>query len=92
MIRRLSSQLRGASALLVSAATGATPGSSARPLNATAAAALVAALDVQDGALGVAQHHDAITSSQRTHVHRDYIAQLSAGQVRTGEHDRAGFV
>ena len=35
----------------------------------------------QAGALGVSQHHDAITSSQRRHVHRDYIKQLSIGQA-----------
>ena len=45
------------------------------------AATETAALDIQASALGVAQHHDAITSSQRRHVHRDYIAQLSLGQI-----------
>lgn len=36
---------------------------------------------MQEGALSVAQHHDAITGSQRRHVHRDYIRQLAAGQA-----------
>ena len=39
------------------------------------------ALDVQAKALGVLQHHDAITSSQRRHVHRDYVKSLSIGQA-----------
>jgi alpha-mannosidase len=29
----------------------------------------------------VLQHHDAITSSQRRHVHRDYVKSLSIGQA-----------
>lgn len=85
-IRQASSQLRAANVALTNLA-GA--GATAAGRNGTAGrslvdpAAEVAALDLQASALGIAQHHDAITSSQRRHVHRDYIRQLSDGQVAT---------
>ena len=45
---------------------------------------LQAALDTQTRALSVVQHHDAITSTQRRHVHKDYIKSLSEGQEAVG--------
>eukprot|EP00937_MAST-01D_sp_MAST-1D-sp2_P005627 g5627.t1 len=86
MIRALSAQLRAANAALAMARVRlrlpARPAAAShdRAANLSIAAEL-AQLDVQGRALGVAQHHDAITSSQRRHVHRDYIAQLSVGQT-----------
>jgi hypothetical protein len=52
-----------------------------KPVGGIDVAVETAALDVQTKALGVSQHHDAITSSQRRHVHRDYIKSLSIGQA-----------
>jgi len=76
MIRSTSTQLRAASAALANAVflSNEIP-ANIDPIKETAA------LQIQASTLSVAQHHDAITSSQRRHVHRDYIAQLSAGQT-----------
>lgn len=73
LIRATSAQLRAATNVLTSAvAMGCTQ------LNVTAE---VDALQVLAGELSIAQHHDAITSTQRRHVHRDYVARLSRGQA-----------
>ena len=75
-VRIASTQLRAATAALTNAVF----------LRENAVASIDAAketeaLDVQTKILGVSQHHDAITSSQRRHVHRDYIKSLSIGQA-----------
>ena len=75
-VRAASSQLRAANAALTNAVF-----LGEKPVVAIDVAKEVDALDVQAKALGVSQHHDAITSSQRRHVHRDYIKQLSIGQA-----------
>ena len=43
----------------------------------------VDALSPLEDWVSVTQHHDAITSSQRRHVHRDYVSKLSAGTGTT---------
>jgi lysosomal alpha-mannosidase len=75
-VRMASTQLRAANVALTNAVL----------LGESTAGAIdiaqeTSALDVQTKALGVSQHHDAITSSQRRHVHRDYIKSLSIGQA-----------
>jgi lysosomal alpha-mannosidase len=76
LIRQCSAQLRAAHAALANALLLGPPGAKAK----LKAKAEVQALGVQSQALGVLQHHDAITSSQRRHVHRDYVKSLSVGQ------------
>lgn len=44
----------------------------------------MAAIDVAVRAVSVIQHHDGITSTQRHHVHHDYIRMLSEGQESAG--------
>ena len=73
MVRRMSSQLRAGQIALTNAVVLHQNTSVDTDIE-------IAALDTQTKFLSVSQHHDAITSSQRRHVHRDYIAQLSAGQ------------
>lgn len=75
-IRMASTQLRAANVAL----TNAVLLSESKPGTGDIAKE-ISALDVQTKALGVSQHHDAITSSQRRHVHRDYIKSLSIGQA-----------
>ena len=72
-IRLASSQLRAANSVLNSAQLFA--GSAGIDVTNE-----VQELGIQEAILGVSQHHDAITSSQRRHVHRDYIKQLAVGQ------------
>ena len=75
-VRMASTQLRAANVALTNALF-----LSETPAAGVDLATETAALDVQTKALGVSQHHDAITSSQRRHVHRDYIKSLSIGQA-----------
>eukprot|EP01043_Picozoa_sp_COSAG02_P046663 COSAG02_NODE_4386_length_5421_cov_4.810973_6_plen_904_part_00 len=75
-VRLASTQLRAANFALTNAVF-----LTEKPAAAIDSSKEVEALDVQTKALGVSQHHDAITSSQRRHVHRDYIKHLSIGQA-----------
>lgn len=75
-VRMASSQLQAANAALTNAVFLRN-----EPVPALDSTQECKALDVQAKALGVLQHHDAITSSQRRHVHRDYIKSLSIGQA-----------
>ena len=75
-VRLASVQLRSAQNQLAAAVIGGA--------NVSGLADLKTRLDTQIRALSVVQHHDAITSTQRRHVHKDYIRSLSAGQAEVG--------
>ena len=87
-IRLASTQLRAANAALTNARLAAAAAAAAAGAGGgphVDVSREIAALDIQESALSIAQHHDAITSSQRRHVHRDYISQLSIGQIAVSE-------
>eukprot|EP00038_Savillea_parva_P019125 m.26584 g.26584 ORF g.26584 m.26584 type:complete len:1203 (-) comp4326_c0_seq1:85-3693(-) len=78
MVRRESARLRAATIDLALAVHADPNPPSPTVLDWTAASTQ---LDVAVCAVSVVQHHDGITSTQRRHVHHDYIRMLSDGQA-----------